>query len=111
MNSQVVVRLSMSDVPSKIYLTLVREKLMCTYLDNSLLSFDLKDLALSYHSIAESHIDDLSIFWELNVFQYHERTFNILDCSVVYSWCYVVVSCHCSHVLSECFVIVQLHSL
>lgn len=110
-NSQVVVRLSMPDVPSKIYLTLVRDKWICTYLDNSLLSFDLKDLALSYHSIAESHIDDLSIFRELNVFQHYERTFDILDCSVVYSWCYVVVSGYCSHVLSKCFGVVQLHVL
>ena len=111
MNSQVVVRLSMSDVPSKIYSTLIRDKMIFTYLDNSLLSFDFEDLAFSYHSIAESHIDDLSVFWEFDVFQYYERTFDILDCSVVDSWCDVVVSGDCSDVLSECFVLVKLHGL
>lgn len=89
-NSQVVLKLSISEVPSKIYGTnLEREN--TTYLDDSLLSFNLKDLSLSHDSISESDVDNFRISWELDVIKDDQRSLNIEDGSVVNSWSDVVI--------------------
>ena len=66
-NSQVVVRLSISEVPSKIYKINVSKHGANTYLDDSLLSFDLEDLTFSDSSVSKSDINDLGILGELDV--------------------------------------------
>ena len=67
MNSQVVVKLSISEVPSKIYIKRVKTLKEATYLDNSLLSLDFKDLSLSHGSVSKSDINDFCILGELDI--------------------------------------------
>ena len=51
--------------------------MMFTYLYDSLFTLDLKNLSLSYYSISQSNIDNLSIFGELNVIEDDKWSFDI----------------------------------
>jgi hypothetical protein len=92
-NSHVVVKLSISEVPSKIYAKQLMRNLMWmnTYLDDGLLSLDFKDLSFSHDSVSESDIDNFCIFWELYIVQHDKWTFDIKNGSVIDSWCDVIV--------------------
>jgi len=62
-----------------------------TYLDNSLLSFDLEDLTLPDATISEPNIDDLGVFWELDVVKDDKRSLYVEDGSVIDSGGDVVI--------------------
>ena len=99
-NSQVVLRLSMPEVPSKIYKTNEleeegRRNSLNTYLDDGLLSLDLKDLSLTNCTISESNINDFGIFGEFDIIQDHEGSFDVQDCPVINSWRDIVVGSDC----------------
>lgn len=95
MNSQVVPKLSMSEVPSKIYANkddeIMRICLIITYLYDGLFSFDLKYLTFSYRAITKSDIDDLCVFRKFDIVEDDERTLNIKDSSIVDSRSDVVI--------------------
>ena len=70
--------------------------MMDTYLYDSLLSLDLKNLTLSDDTVSESNIDNLCILGELDVIQDDQWTLDIEHRSVVDTWRDVVVtSCSC----------------
>lgn len=66
-------------------------------LDYCFLAIDLKDLSFSLGAIWHINVDYLSILWELDVVQDHQRTIHLHDCSVVDSRGYIVVSNDCLH--------------
>jgi hypothetical protein len=57
----------------------------CTFenLDNSLLSFDLEDLTLPDATISKPDIDNLCVFWELDVVKNDKRSLYVKDGSVI----------------------------
>lgn len=65
----------------------------CTFenLDNSLLSFDLKDLTLPDGTISKPYIDNLCVFWELDVVKDDKRSLYVEDGSVIDSGGDVVI--------------------
>jgi len=89
--------LSMSEVPSKICGRTVSD---CgsTYLDDGLLSLDLKDLTFPYDSVSETDVDDLCVLGELDVVENDERPFDVEDGPVVDSGGNVVVLGDCLNV-------------
>ena len=62
-----------------------------TYLNNSLLSFDLKDLTLPDATVSEPNIYNLCVFWELDVVKNDKRSLYVKDGSVIDSRCDVVI--------------------
>ncbi len=65
------------------------------YLYHGFLSVDLQDLTSSNWSISQHHIDDLSIFWELNIVQNDQWTIDLEDCSIIDSRSNIIVSTSC----------------
>lgn len=53
---------------------------------------NLEDLAFSDRAISKTYINDLSIFRELNIIKDDKRAINFDDCSIVDSWCNIVIS-------------------
>ena len=72
-----------------------------TYLHNSALVVDFEDLTLSNLSISETDIDNLCVFWELDVVKNNKWSFDIKDSSVIDSWCDVVIGGDGFHVSAE----------
>jgi len=102
----VVDKLSISDVPSKIY----RQKLMrhslniaITYLYDGLFTLDLQNLTLSNGTISKSDVDNFCIFGELDIVKNNQWSFDIENSSVIDSRGNVVVGGDGLEVLLECF--------
>ena len=70
-----------------------------TYLNDSLLSFDLKDLTLPHGAISKPDIDDLCVFWELDVVKDDKRSLYVKDGSVINAGGDVVICGNCFHML------------
>ena len=70
-----------------------------TYLYDGLLALDFEDLTLSHGAISEADIDDLCVFWELDVVEHDQWAFDIEDRSVVDSRCDIVVGGDCFDVI------------
>jgi len=64
-----------------------------------LLSFDLEDLTLPDATISEPDIDDLGVFWELDVVKDDKRSLYVKDGSVIDSGSDVVIGGDSFHML------------
>jgi hypothetical protein len=61
---------------------------------DSPLTSDLKHLALSDGSIAQTNVDDFGVFRELDIIQNDQWAIDFNDSSVINSWRYIIISSH-----------------